>query len=245
MNYKLVLGVLLVCFACSTEEGILSDENNIPSTSKNKILPLGASRVEGARPDFESYRYELWKLLVDSNVEFDFIGTRQDDANYPDYNNMTFDSDHEGRGGLTSGEILSGIEAWLLQTGAPDIVLFSSPGGNDALNGASYERAIANINAVIDALQSSNANVTIIIEQLAPARSDTMTDELTQFFNQMQQDVVAIANTQRTANSRVLVVDMASGFTDTFLADDVHYNEAGARFVAGRYFEVLEDILTD
>ena len=40
-----------------------------PSTSKNKILPLGASRVEGARPDFESYRYELWKLLEEGGWE--------------------------------------------------------------------------------------------------------------------------------------------------------------------------------
>ncbi|MEO0725477.1 MAG: hypothetical protein AAFZ63_13110 [Bacteroidota bacterium] len=34
-----------------------------------------------------------------------------------------------------------------------------------------------------------------------------------------------------------------AGFTDDFLADEVHYNEAGAAFIAERYYEVLEDIL--
>ena len=37
------------------------------STSINKILALGASRVEGSRPEFESYRYELWKSLKENN----------------------------------------------------------------------------------------------------------------------------------------------------------------------------------
>ena len=31
------------------------------------------------------------------------------------------------------GQVLNGIGDWLTETGPPDIVLFSSPGGNDAL----------------------------------------------------------------------------------------------------------------
>ena len=40
-------------------------------------MSLGSSRVEGERPNFESYRYELWKKLIDNNFTFDFIGTWQ------------------------------------------------------------------------------------------------------------------------------------------------------------------------
>ncbi|MDX2301624.1 MAG: hypothetical protein NW226_02435 [Microscillaceae bacterium] len=143
------------------------DEDTTPkpqSNSINKNLPLGASRVEGARPEFESYRYELWKNLKENGWTFDFIGTQSDNASYPTFNNDNFDIDHEGRGGWTSGEILEGLNDWLNKTGSPDIVLFSSPGGNDILNGQNYNQTISNINAIIDVLQTNNPNVTIIIE---------------------------------------------------------------------------------
>ena len=48
------------------------------SASINKIMPLGASRVEGARPQYESFRYELWKDLKENDWKFDFIGTQSD-----------------------------------------------------------------------------------------------------------------------------------------------------------------------
>ena len=206
-------------------------------------MPLGASRVEGAKPDFESYRYELWKDLKQNNWTFDFIGTQSDNASYSSFNGNEFDFDHEGRGGWTSGEILNGLDDWLNQTGATDIVLLSSPGGNDALQGLPYSQAVSNINAIIDVLQVDNPNVTIIIEQMAPGRSDIMTSELTGFFEQMQQEVLSIASNQTTTTSQVIAVDMFTGFNDGLLADDVHYNESGADFIANRYYNVLVNIL--
>ncbi|MEM0931752.1 MAG: GDSL-type esterase/lipase family protein [Bacteroidota bacterium] len=244
---RLLLCFLAIFFSCSNDDGqaTVSEESPNSTSSSNLIMPLGASRVQGLRPEFESYRYELWKLLVDTGVNFDYIGTQEDEASYPIYKNHSFDMDHEGRGGWTSGQILNEITSWISQTGVPDIVLFSSPAGNDALEGLSYDAALLNINGIIDAIQASNPNVIIIIEQLAPARSGQMTPQLTTYFNNLQQDVVTIATNQSTTSSRILVVDMATGFTDAMLADDVHYNEAGARFIATRYFEVLQTILRE
>jgi len=237
----LILGILAVGHnACDDEEDAVIKP---ASTSKNKILPLGASRVEGFRPNFESYRYELWKDLKENNWTFDFIGTRSDGASYPLFNGENFDIDHEGRGGWTSGEILDGLEGWLSRTGSPDIVLFSSPGGNDLLNSLDYNQTISNINAIIDALQANNPKVTILIEQPAPGRSDFMTPEFIDAFNNIQQDVLTIAENQTTTSSQVLAVDMFTGFDDRFLADDVHYNEAGAGFIATRYYDVLANVL--
>ena len=215
------------------------------STSINRILPLGASRVEGARPEYESFRYDLWKDLIDGGWTFDFIGTQSDNASYPSYSGDHFDADHEGRGGWTSEQILDGLNDWLSETDSPDIVLFSSPGGNDALEGLPYEEAVDNINEIIDIIQAQNPNVTIIIEQMAPGRSDIMTSDLTSFFDQMQQEVLSIATNQSTSTSQVIAVDMFTGFSDSFLADDVHYNAAGAEFIANRYYDVLENILEE
>ena len=240
----LVLGISLMVFnSCNKDD---NDINPKPkSNSINKILPLGASRIEGARPEYESFRYELWKDLIGNNWTFDFIGTQSDNASYTSFNNNIFDIDHEGRGGWTSGQILEELNSWLSETGSPDIVLLSSPGGNDALEGLPYEDAVENINSIIDILQTNNPSVTIVIEQMAPGRTDIMTSELTSFFDQMQQEVLNIATNQSTSSSQVIAVDMFTGFDDGLLADDVHYNESGAEFIATRYYNVLENILEE
>ena len=244
MNAKKILfliGISILTFhSCDKVDDSIPSH---PNTSINKILTLGASRVEGSRPEFESYRYELWKDLKENNWIFDFIGTQTDEAYYPTFNNMNFDKDHEGRGGWTSGEIQDGLDNWLNQTGPADIVLLSSPGGNDALQGLSYSQAVVNINNIIDILQADNPNITIILEQMAPARTDIMTPELTDFFLQMQQEVINISANKTTSSSLVKEVDMFSGFNNSLLADDVHYNQDGAEFIANRYYNVLINVL--
>lgn len=240
--HLLCIGVLIVSSANSCEEEIIVPKPE--STSINKIMPLGASRVEGARPAFESFRYELWKSLSDGGWDFDYIGTRTDEASYDGLPDLPFDPDHEGRGGWTSGDILGGIGSWIRAVGVPDIVLFSSPGGNDILNGlAAYDETVSNINAIIDTLQAANPNVTIVIEQLAPGMSSFMTPKSTADFQKMQQEVLMIAAEQTTPSSQILTVDMFTGFNDSHLADEVHYNEAGAKFIAARYYAVLQGIL--
>lgn len=232
-------GFLLSFNSCDKEESIPDLQGN----SINKIMSLGASISAGYRPNYESFRYELWKDLIENNWTFDYIGTQSDEATYPMYNNHDFDVDHEGRGGWTSGQILNGIANWLSETGAPDIVLFSSPGGNDALQGLPYNQILSNIKGIITALQNANPEVTILIEQLAPGRSDLMNAELTNSFEQIKKDILKIASKKTTPTSRVIAVDMYSGFTDNLLADALHYNEEGAKFIASRYYAILENIL--
>jgi|TARA_B110001454_G_C12595094_1_gene381949 hypothetical protein len=237
----LVFTIPLFLFnACNKDDEVTPTPQ---SSSINKIMSLGASRVEGARPEYESFRYELWKDLKENDWEFDFIGTQSDDSSYPDFESNNFDKDHEGRGGWTSSEILNGLDDWLNETGSADIVLLSSPGGNDALQGLPYSQAVSNINSIIDILQADNPNITIIVEQMAPGRSDIMTPELTDFFDQMQSEVLNIATSQTTSTSLVIAIDMFTGFNDGLLADDVHYNEAGADFIATRYYNTIINVL--
>ena len=226
-------------FACSD-----GNYNNFNSgTSNNRIMPLGASRVEGARPEYESYRFNLWKKLTEDNLIFDFIGTQSDYSSYPSYNDQQFDVNHEGRGGWTSADILNEIEEILTETGSPDIVLLSSPGGNDALEELPFSQAVSNISSIIEILQSNNPNITIIIEQMAPAHSEIMSDDLTLFIENMHKEVLNISYNQTTTNSQIIAIDMFTGFNDNLLADDVHYNESGAQFIASRYYNELITLL--
>lgn len=247
INHCIIILLTLVAFGCSSAT---SDENlkNSPgqSDSKNTILPLGASRVEGARPLFESFRYELWKDLRENQWEFDFMGSQTDPASYPAIHNDSFDRDHEGHSGWTSDEIVAGLPSWLEQVGAPQIVLFSSPGGNDMLQGLPYDDAASNIYSVIEQLRVANPNVVILIEKMAPGRAELFeSGELANYYEQLHTLVDTIVSEQSTESSPIIPVDMYSDFREDYLADDVHYNEEGADFIASRYYEVLVDVLQD
>ena len=244
-NLLFISFVLLLFLSCSKDD----DEERIADVCKTletgtTIMPLGASRVQGFPPFFESYRYDLWKDLLDGGWEFDFVGTNEDIVVYAEYKNYCFDNDHEGRSGWTAAKIDENIDTWLDQSKTPDIVLFSSPGGNDILNGGDVADALVHVNSIIDKIQAHSPNVTILIEQLAPGKTAYMNEEgLTAIFSQMKTIIGEIAQNQTTATSKVVAVDMATGFSDDFLADDIHYNKAGAAFIAERYYDALVPFL--
>ena len=236
----LLLGILIIIFnSCSKNDSTPTPKSN----TINRIMPLGASRVQGNRPAYESFRYELWKDLNSNGWQFDFIGTQKDKASYPSINGENFDVDNEGRSGWTSGEILDNINTWLNAIDTPDIVLFSSPAGNDALLDLPYNDAISNINGIIDALQTFNPNITILLEQMAPGHTSITTQKLNDYFNDLQQEMLTIATNKTNSNSKVITVDMFTGFTNSMLADPVHYNESGADYVASRYYNALVNVL--
>jgi lysophospholipase L1-like esterase len=237
-----LIGFVMVGLISCGDEPILQTNTNT-NTTINKIMALGASRVEGNRPKYESFRYETWKDLIENNYSIDFIGTQNDPGSYPVVKNFDFDPDHQGRGGWTTGDILDQLESDLDLAGTPDVVLFSSPGGNDALQNLTFDEAIGNINEIVDILQEVNPNVTLIIEQMAPGRTDIMTEDLLNYFNQLQDEILIIAKNKATTTSQVIAVDMFSGFTDAMLADDLHYNTKGAMFIAQRYYDVLTQVL--
>ncbi len=241
----LVVSCICLLIGCQSDQLDQINANKEENTNDipNKIMPLGASRVQGLTPLFESYRFELWKDLIDGGWDFDYIGTETETGSYPNYKNLSFDPDHQGKMSWTSEEIFEELESILHETGYPDIVLFSSPGGNDILDGLPYENVIENINDIIDLFQDRNPDIVILIEQLAPGKTSFMTPELTLIFDQAVLDVETIAQEQTDENSLVIPVNMFEGFVDSYLADDIHYNTEGAEFIAQRYYEVLETVL--
>lgn len=211
---------------------------NFPEGSK--ILCLGDSRVEGS-DTYDSYRYELWKDLIDCNWDFDFVGTQIDPLNYSLYENNSFDSNHQGIGGFTTSDVLSDLPYVLSSIGTIDIVLLGI-GGNDALNDGSVSVpfAMANINSIIELLQSNNPQVLILLEQIAPGLNSMMTPDLIQAISTFNSDIEIVANNQTNATGNVIVVDMNTGWQNSYLADDVHYNSMGAEVVASRYSDALK-----
>ena len=101
----------------------------------------------------------------------------------------------------------------------------------------------AYINSIIDIIQESNSDCEIIVEIPAPGHSEIMQGTLADYFENLKTDLISIAETQTTEKSDVLTVNMHQGFTDEMLADKVHYNGIGAKFIAEKHYEVLKEII--
>lgn len=104
----------------------------------------------------------------------------------------------------------------------------------------SYEEAIQNRNEIINTLQDHNPEVTIFLEQVAPGNSNNITQESMQLLTNFENAIINTSGQCSTEDSKVIPVDMADGWVDTFLADDVHYNTFGAIVIADRYFKAID-----
>lgn len=239
-TFFLALIALVFFFQFACEKNDPTQISADPNNSINQIMSFGDSRVQGGRPSHESYRFPLWKLLIENQYTFDFIGEREDDQTYPSFMGQSFDRDHQSQGGATTVD----VERWLEQiTGfTPDIVLLGI-GGNDLLDGEDrptiVAETVARIGVLVDDIRAMNPDVVILLEQIAPGRSDIMTPNRIDNFKRFNEGVGQVAAEKSSANSPVVVIDMTTDWDDRFMADAVHYNEAGAARVAQHYYDAL------
>jgi len=218
-------------------------QSNAPIT--NTIMPFGASRVQGNPPGYHSYRYDLWKTLRENDWNVDFVGTQTDAELYPAVNDEDFDPHHEGHSGWTSAQLLADAPNWTAVVDTPDIVLFSSPGGNDAIDGLTYESAIDNVKNIVEEFQKMNPEITIVIEKMAPGHSFVMIGALGTYHDRLLNELDSLTDAWSTDLSEVISIDMATDFTNSYLADPIHYNKDGAKFIASKYYTLLEGILVE
>ncbi len=239
--FRLIIVLISISLlSCSNDDNIVPEPIPTQIIGEGiKILPLGDSRVQGSKPAFESYRYELWKNLVANNWTFDFSGPLIDGISNPRFMDKDFDTNHAGVGGFKTEHVLTNIHQVIEDAGVPDVVLLGI-GTNDLLKGVSVKNAVINVHRIINILQKYNKNVTIFIEQIAPGRSDFMTPQNTLAFNLFNRQIQKAAELQTTDTSRVVAVNMAKEWSDQFMADIVHYNETGAKVVADRYYKAIK-----
>lgn len=220
-----------------------------------RILPLGDS-ITQADAGRASYRYPLWQMLVDSELEFDFVGSLQkhqgEHANHsppqPDYKGQSFDRDHEGHFGWTVDEILNGrgfvygpgkLAEWVAGYDA-DIALVHL-GTNDAFKGQSNESTIDELKEVIRILREDNPRITILLARLIPVNRNPGDADPIESLNAA---IPRVAEAMHTEQSPVIIVDHASGFdpeSDTY--DGVHPNVSGERKMARRWFDAIMDVV--
>ena len=118
---------MLTRITCATKislilAGILACPMLVQATDFGNLMILGDSITQAqgngttATPlnGRNSYRYQLWKCLVDNHATFDMVGShdinRGVSSFYPTYKGLNFDRDNEGHWAWDTDDVLNGTE---------------------------------------------------------------------------------------------------------------------------------------
>lgn len=223
-----------------------------------KIMPLGDS-ITQANTNTNSYRYELFKRLIDAGFvpgeDFDFIGSEptNDGGDPPgmqaDYNGYAFDKDNEGHWGLRAEEVLAEISA-ANYSYVPDVALVHL-GTNDVKDGDSNEQIVQDLINIVNRLKELNPNVQILLAKLIPASNEkylSVHPELDPGFpNLIPANITAlnsaIANSSLASTPNVTFVDQNTGYdavADNY--DGIHPNATGEGKMAQVWFDALQGL---
>jgi len=203
----------------------------IPSPSSLSIMLLGDSITQSNSTHY-SYRYYLWKKLLDSGINFDFVGnmTNNNGGNphWPDYLGQKFDPDHQAYWGLRADQVFDRLKH---QNHRPSMALIHL-GTNDEIQSQSTASTKNDLKNIVANLRNKNSRVIIFLAKILPYRSIQ-----NPALNNSLASLVAELN---TPNSPVILVDQNSGFnvnTDTF--DRIHPNDNGERKMADRWYGAI------
>lgn len=232
-----------------------------------EFMILGDSITQGRNNGKYSYRYPLWKHLVDLGIDFDMVGSHDFTfqgptaaSNFPDYQGKTFDRDNEGHWNWDADQVLNGYSESSLTSYSPnpstgtenlsvwlkgyqaDYVLIAL-GRNDCNRNQGATNYATRMGLIIDALQADNPDVTIFLASVLDA--DKGGDETS--YNAQLPD---LATNKTTSRSRVIHAEIGkiSGLppfdATTHTYDQVHPNTAGEQIVADHWNAVLGPYLT-
>ncbi|MFD2514639.1 GDSL-type esterase/lipase family protein [Pontibacter locisalis] len=219
-------------------------------------MALGNS-ITQSNQDHYSYRYNLWKKLLDAGVEIDYVGSHSVQKNgnpdWPLYKGQAFDSDNEGHWGWSTDQILNGnseetgkgrLSDWL--TGyTPDIVLLHL-GTNDMFRDQSLDETVNELKEVVQLIRADNPQVKIFFAKLIPAYDQKVGPQAANNIRLLNERIPALAQELNTAASPVILVDQYTGFNPTTGADTfdgIHPNASGEEKMAQKWFEAIMKVV--
>lgn len=209
-----------------------------------KILPLGDSITCASKYKL-SYRYPLWKHLIDAEKKVEFVGSQFSKGNggrvaWETYKDLPFTPANEGHSGWRADQILNGLEkgkekglnTWLSRY-SPDIALIHL-GTNDMYQKQTPESTRDEIEQIITQLRGNNPTVKVLLASVIPMRTDASIARLNQLLAQL-------ALKLNQPSSPVVSVDMYTGFSleADMQKDKIHPNASGEKKMAKRWFDAL------
>ncbi|GAA4432306.1 hypothetical protein GCM10023188_20770 [Pontibacter saemangeumensis] len=236
-----------------------------PSIAQYKLMVLGNSITQG-NATHPGYRYELWKMLVDAQIDVELVGSH--DVNEGGlspvqgtvYNGKTYTNRNEGHWGWSADEILDGrdgkgnLAAWL-QGYTPDIVLlhlgtndmFRQCGTAESPRRACYQETINELKEVIKLIRGKNPATTFYVAKLIPAYEQVAGPWAAGNIQELNDRIPGFVQQMNSAASPVILVDQYAGFNATTGADThdgIHPNASGELKMAQKWFAAIEPAIT-
>jgi lysophospholipase L1-like esterase len=213
------------------------------------LLPIGDSITEGEAYGEASWRYPLWKRLVDNGKVVQWTGSRKWQAKskqYP-YKGLTFQNYHEGWNSQTADFVLKNIRKWIPQyTCVPSHILIHL-GINDCGRGEDPKSTVSELMQIIQILRSSYQYAMILLAVPIPACVTPHFYYGSCTISTHNQLAAAIRSQDGAFKSDgVFIVEMEpgfdgfhGGFTD-LLGDKCHPNPQGEEKMAANFFDAME-----
>jgi len=195
-----------------------------------RLMPLGNSITEGAGSSHGGgYRRDLYYLLQNAGVAFDFVGALQYGNGFPDI-------DHEGHPGFLADQ----LEVKKYLADHPADVVFLEVGTNDISYSESAAEVYNDLAKIVDDIYQTNRAIAIYLSTVIPRRGTAGQQQVTDELNSMLPGLVSV---KAAAGYKIFLVDIAARFkSDTnwqtnLMADPVHPNDAGYQLMAAEWFE--------
>ncbi len=193
-----------------------------------RIMPLGASITwgHGSSSD-DGYRRILRERLSEAGVAVDLVGSQRSGS-------MT-DAEHEGHPGYRIDQVAGGVSQWLADA-RPDVVLINV-GTNDTIQNRDLADAPDRLRRLIDSIVAVRPGALVVFSSLVPS-GDLECEKRVRAFNAA---LPSIAQAQREAGHRVVLVDLHGALTVTDIGPDrIHPTDAGYRRIADAWFAALQ-----
>ena len=199
------------------------------ATAQVRLMPLGNSITEGVGSSHNSgYRRELYFLLQNAGVTFDFVGSLQ-------YGSGFSDLDHEGHPGFLANQLDS--KKYLADHPADGV--FLEVGTNDISFNESASEVYNDIAKIVDDIYQTNQATAIYLSTIIPRLGTSDQQQVTDELNGMLPGLVSI---KANAGYKIYLVDIAArfksvpGWQTNLMADTVHPNDAGYLLMAEEWF---------
>jgi len=195
-----------------------------------RMMPLGNSITDGSGSSHDGgYRRDLYDLLQNAGIAFDFVGSRQTGADFSD-------RDHEGHPGFLAAQL--NVQSYLANR--PADVIFLEIGTNDLSYGERAGRIRDDIERLVEAIHQAKPSIAIYLATVIPRRRTSAQQQQTDALNAMLPDLV---NAKSAAGHKIHLVDVAARFKAVsnwpavLMDDDLHPNDAGYALMANAWFE--------
>ncbi|MHC2991447.1 cellulose-binding protein [Pontibacter sp. HJ8] len=215
-------------------------------------MTLGNSITQG-NTEHPSYRYPLWKKLIDAEIDFEYVGSHNVNSggipNLPDYKGKKYTNLNEGHWGWRADQLLRGhnternkgkLSDWL-EGYTPDMVLLHA-GSNDVMQEQPVDQTIKELEDIVREIRKKNPGVTILLAKLIPVWREKVGQPTVDRLYAFNAQIPALANKLNTAQSPVLVVEQPANFDPTPGADTwdgIHPNASGEEKMAQNWFEAI------